>query len=229
MPISGSNDYNVNRTYLIRRAFRRLGHTSPSNDELANAADALNDIVKELDAEGRWLWAITNTESTLSLVASQSSYDVTTDSIASDILELETFAVFRGSNQYEYLTVINKTESLSTIHKEGTGTPLFVHLERHPTMSSQKIHVFPTPSQADTVKYTYRRRLYDFDSSSDNPDFPQEWIRSLSIMLAADLADDFGQPGVKQLLQADAERAKRLMLAANEESSKPSSVPTVYF
>lgn len=44
------------------------------------------------------------------------------------------------------------------------------------------------------LRYIYRRPLWDFDLSTDNPDFPQAWIRILILRLADDLADEI--PGI---------------------------------
>lgn len=37
------------------------------------------------------------------------------------------------------------------------------------------------------IRYWYKRPLYDFDASTDNPDLPQQWTRYLLFRLCADL------------------------------------------
>lgn len=43
------------------------------------------------------------------------------------------------------------------------------------------------------IRYTFKRPLYDFDLSTDRPDFPQALSRYLIYALAYDLADDYGR------------------------------------
>ncbi len=42
------------------------------------------------------------------------------------------------------------------------------------------------------IRFKYKRPLYDFDLSTDRPDFPQAFARFLIYALAYDLADDYG-------------------------------------
>ena len=68
------------------------------------------------------------------------------------------------------------------------------------------------------LRYTYRRPLWDFDLSRDNPDVPQSWIRQLTYRLASDLADDPTMEvavSVRSHLDVKGARAKH-----NVESSK---------
>lgn len=40
------------------------------------------------------------------------------------------------------------------------------------------------------IRYAYKRPLFDFDNSTDNPDIPQAWFRRLKYLLAHDLSDE---------------------------------------
>jgi hypothetical protein len=44
------------------------------------------------------------------------------------------------------------------------------------------------------LRLLYRRPLFDFDTASDTPDFPQQWPRLLLYKLAFDLGDLYGIP-----------------------------------
>lgn len=44
------------------------------------------------------------------------------------------------------------------------------------------------------VRIRYKRPLFDFDTASDNPDFPKQYTRMLKNLLSADLADGMGMP-----------------------------------
>ena len=59
-------------------------------------------------------------------------------------------------------------------------------------------HLFPVPStveqSANTIKYVCQIPFEDFDASTDNPDFPQEWYDALTYGLATRLAPEYGVP-----------------------------------
>ena len=44
------------------------------------------------------------------------------------------------------------------------------------------------------LRLLYQRPLFDFDTASDTPDFPQQWPRMLVYKLAFDLSDLYGMP-----------------------------------
>lgn len=181
----------------------------------------LNAIVKELDTEGRWLWTVSNSESSLTISSGTRSYVTGTASntIATNILALERADLYIGTS-YTPLTIFDKSESIGTYLREGTGQPVGCFLETAPVMTSQKLHFFQTPNGTYTVKYTYRRRLYDFDNATDNPDFPQDWEQKLVKGLAFELAPEFGVPLMEQeKLKNDWKEAKREGMAANAETS----------
>lgn len=226
-----NSDHVITRSQLVRRAFRRIGKFNPTTNDTLQATDLLNDLIKEIDVAGRWLWTISNTQSTLTLTSGNRTYSVATPpaGIESNILSLETFELLEGTS-YTPLIIIDKTESLTTTLRENTGKPTHVFLETAPSMANQKIHLFQTPNGTYTAKYTYRRRLYDFDNASDNPDFPQEWAQKLAKILSYELCAEYGVPlAERQWLQAEAEQARQSGFAANSESSDPTVYETVYF
>lgn len=221
----------INRTKLIERSFRRIGVSSPTATEKANAVDLLNDIIKGLDTEGKWLWAISNTPTLLTLTSGNRTYSVGTapTGIPTYILQLETFDLIQGST-YTPLTIIGKSEAMSTSLREGTGEPSLVYLEKFPSMSAQKIHVFTTPNGTYNAQYTYRRRLYDFDAASDSPDFPQDWAQRLVKILSYELSPEFGIPLTeREILRIEAEGAINKGHASNVDESGQVPVQTVYY
>jgi hypothetical protein len=231
MPNSNSTN---TRTELIQAAFRRIGMDNPSTNEIGLAVGTLNDLVAELDPEGRWLWAISNTETELTLVAGTRSYSVGTapTGIASGILNLETVVLYRSSGAQRIpLKIIDKTESINSFELETTsGEPYLVYLETAPNAADQKIHFLPTPSTADTVKYTFQRSLYDFDSASDTPDFKRSMRLSLQKILSYELSPQYGVPaGERQLLALESAEARRKLFAHNSEKVTCERTQIQYF
>jgi len=226
-----NSDATINRLKILKRAFRRIGKFTYSVTEMANAVELLNDIIKDIDSSGRWLWCVSNTPSTLTLVTNQRSYASGTgaSNIATNILALERVELVQGGS-YTPLTIIDKTESISTILRENTGQPTHVFLENMPSMTSQKMHFFQTPNSAYSIQYYFRRRLYDFDNASDNPDFPQDWAQRLVKIMSYELSMEYGLPLQDiDYLRSQAEDARNKGLASNGEEPTPTVTETVYY
>lgn len=223
-----TSDFTFNGDKLVRMAFKRVGKDYPATNEVNDGWDILNIVLKHLDKEGRFFWATTNTESTLTLVAGQTAYDAGSGAtnVARDIVALSAVAIYRNANDREYLRIVDKWESLTTDEKDaGRSDPYLCYLERAPLSTSQKVHFYPAPASALTIKYTYRRRLYDFDLLSDLPDFPQEHVLPLVKILASELATHVGLPlPERQLFQSEAMMAKRDMKMFNADEVNDSPV-----
>ena len=232
MAIGTTADFSVTRTDLIELAYSILGVTEISNDETALAVKILNAMVRNLDSRGTWLWAIDNTESTLTLVGAQQEYatGATSTTIATDILKLEWCAVLTPSDRKE-LVILDKKSSLRTALKDDTSAePEAVHLERATLRANNKMLFYPTPNSAYSVVYHYRRPLFEFDAASDNPDVPQDWFSTLYKMLAYELSPHFGKPLTeRQLLKAEAEESLKNVDAF--QTDRPAYIPlkTEYF
>lgn len=224
-------NFTITRTELVDAALRMLGNHYPSQTDRSNAVQTLNMRLRVIDTKGRWFWGISNTETTLTLTSGNRSYSVATapTGIASNILDLELFQLWDGVG-YTPVRIVSKEESLNTWEREGTGQPYLVFLERGLTAASNKIHTFPTPDATYTAKYTYRRRLYDFDLTSDNPDLPQDAYDFLKKDLASQLAPEYGKslPEI-QLLSALADKALEDLRAANTQHYDIQPVATEYF
>lgn len=224
----------ITRSRIIQRAFRRVGKFNPTTQETALSVELLNMIVKNLDEEGRWLWAINNTPTNLNLVAGTQTYSVGTvpSGIANNILKLENFELVQGANLVP-LQILTKTEAVETALRESNGTPSAVYLETATNMLNQKIWVYTNPTSNDTAQYYYRRRLYDFDNANDNPDFPQDWGLRIIAVLTFELSKEYGgiNPTERELMRADAENAINQGIAANANESADPTYPlkTIYY
>lgn len=124
-----------------------------------------------------------------------------------------------NSNVYTFTTRINRPLRISSMRRaEGVGSnlteipmiqlshqeyfdlPLKVsngsptHYYYDPQLETGVVHLWQRPSDPETyIKFTYERILEDFDTSTDNPDFPQEWLEVLTYQLAVRLAPAFGK------------------------------------
>lgn len=75
--------------------------------------------------------------------------------------------------------------------KSITGAPVILYYT--PQITNGVCYVWPAPSDvSQRVKITYLRTIQDFDNSSDNPDFPQEWLEAITYNLATRIAPAYG-------------------------------------
>lgn len=208
MPTSGNSNYTYNRDQIITAALRKLGVVaqgeSPSTVQKNEASEALNLMVKAFIAEGMPLWKIA--EYTLTLVADQSSYTVSTRL-------LKVTQAFRTQNTDLDipLRIITRDEYNRMGNKTSTGYPIAVYHD--PRLSSSIVKIYPTPdtgaASTNTVKLTYQAAFEDFDASTDEPDFPQEWYEALVYCLADRLAPEYGiHPTERRLIKEEAREAK---------------------
>jgi hypothetical protein len=232
MTISTTSNFTVTRNDLITQALSYIGVTDPQNEEMALGVNVLNALVRNLDARGEWIWGISNTESTLTTVANQQAYVTGTDpeNIAQNILKLVYISYLQG-NDYIPLIIYDKQSSFLTNYKDDSpGQPQACHLERHNLRSQNRLLLYPTPNSAYTVKYSFRRPLFDFPLPTDNPDFPTEWFLPLQKMLSSELAGHFNKTlAERQWLTAESEKAFQEMIAFNAEKPSYTTLRTEYF
>ena len=74
------------------------------------------------------------------------------------------------------------------------------------TLSNGTLYIWPEPDNVDDViKFTYTDTMEDFDASTDNPDYPQEWLSAIVTNLAYRLAYPYGRYQELPALKAMAE------------------------
>ncbi len=115
-----------------------------------------------------------------------------------------TQARLRNSTDFDrLLKPVAREYYFSIPNKTTESTPTLYHYA--PQLNNATLYLWPTPDSVNLrVKFTYTRTLEDMDSSTDNPDFPQEWLLALGYNLAVFLAPAYGkeskvQQGLGQL------------------------------
>ncbi len=199
-------DFDVTRDQLIDLSLSMLGISEPSSEDRAVAVRVLNSLIRFLDITGKWLHAIDNTQTNLTLVGNQAEYSTgaLATNIATQYFKLEYAAVLIGGEEDPPLVIFSKDEALQTpLRSDTPAQPIAVHLERARLLSDNKMQFFPTPNSAYTVVYNFRRPLWDFDNPTDNPDITSGFALPLQKLLAAELAPHFGTtlPERQQMIQ----------------------------
>lgn len=94
------------------------------------------------------------------------------------------------------LTESSRHDYENLANKDSQGNPTQFYY--NPKRDDGVIYIWQTfDSVREVVHLTTQRSIEDFDLSTDNPDFPQEWYLPLVYNLAAIVADDYYIPEQK--------------------------------
>lgn len=214
-----STSYTLNRDQIIVSALRKIGIIEPSDTTasidsniIANAVVTLNTMVKQWATEGIKLWTVV--ELTLPLVATKTTY------LLGPSLDLDTDkplkliqAWIRNTSVTPHIdipmNVISKQEYNILGSKQSTGTSNSIFMD--PGLTSSTLYVYLTPDTLAASTYemhlVVQRPIKDITSSTDTPDFPNEWLNALVWGLADELSIEFDVPlNIRQEIAMRAER-----------------------
>lgn len=210
MATSGSTNWTVTRNDVIKAALRQInaiatGET-PSADEISEASEALNFMVKGWQSEGIGLWLVDT--GTITLVADQQSYTMGSGGDVSIVRPLEIIEArfYNATSENETpMFAISWDEYMSYPDKATTGTPTNYHYK--PNLSLGVFYIWPVwdDTTSDTIKFSFKTEVEDFDAVADNPDFPKEWFRALKYNLAVELSPEYGKEPTPNLIRLAAE------------------------
>ena len=198
MATSGSVDWTVSRDTIIKAALRSIGAIAtgetPSADEIAEASEALNFMVKGWQSEGIGIWLIDTSE--ITLVADQQSY---TMGVGGDLaivrpLEIIEARFYNATSTNEtHIFNISWDEYMSYPDKATKGTPTNFHYK--PNLALGVFYIWPVwdGTAVDTIRFSFKTEVEDFDAAANTPDFPKEWYRALKYNLAIELAPEYGK------------------------------------
>lgn len=199
MATSNSTNFSTTRDDIIKGALRlcgalALGET-PSADQVSEASDALNMLVKAWQADGMALWA--RSEYTLALTLDTKSYTIglgKTVNIPKPLKITQAILHDTQTNVDIPMRIITRDEYLRLGNKSTNGMPIQIYYD--PQRDNGVLYVYPPANSSAVlykqIKFTYQKPFEDFDASTDNPDFPQEWYEALKYGLASRLAGEYG-------------------------------------
>jgi hypothetical protein len=103
--------------------------------------------------------------------------------------------------------------------KSSTGIPQVIAVDSGATGN---LYLYPVPDAAYTLRYMGIEMLKDFDTSTDTPDFPVQWIDAITYGLADSLADEYLLPAterdrISSKARVYREEAKRADSATEDE------------
>jgi hypothetical protein len=115
------------------------------------------------------------------------------------------------------MNLMSRDEYFNLPNKASTGNPVNIYYD--PQLTTGKLYVWPAPDSVDyEINITYQRSIEDFDATTNDPDFPQEWIYALASNLALLMAPQFGK-SVPQELLATAMQSKSVLADWDQEEA----------
>jgi hypothetical protein len=204
MSTSGTTSFSLTRDQIISYALRKLGvlelGVTPDADTVANAANALDMMVKSWITKGIKLWTIT--EITLPVVSGSSSYSIgpTGTSLVTDKPMKLKQAWLRNVSVTPQndipLQIISQNDYNLMGSKFSTGTPNSVYMEVGRDNSILKVYLTPDvyAQTSYQIHLVSQRLLQDVGLATNTLDFPQEWLYALGWNLAAEMAIDYSLP-----------------------------------
>jgi hypothetical protein len=199
MTTSNSSDFSISRDNIIKGALRLVGALAigetPTADQVTEASEALNLLVKSWQADGMPLWARGSYD--LPLTLGTAMYTIGTGQTVNIPKPLKiTQAILHdtSSNVDIPMRIITRDEYLRLGNKTIQGQPIQIYYD--PKRDTGELYVFPPANSATVtykqIRFTYQKPFEDFDASTDTPDFPQEWYEALKYGLATRLAGEYG-------------------------------------
>ena len=199
MPTSGDTTWQLQRDQIIAAALRKVGFAegeTPNATQISYAAEALNAIVAALRADGMPVWAMKTFS--FSVTAGTQDYNIGVGQTINTPMPMKLTQAIRvetvGGNrvplniytQYDF----NQLSNFQT----ASGPPVQLYYQPKSTFGTLRLWPIPdsTFASGNTIEITYQRPFEEFDTATDEPDFPSYWTRALIYLLAAELGPEYG-------------------------------------
>lgn len=223
MATATTSTFSLNRDQIIAAALRKIGaydqQATPEAWQITQAAEALNLVVKSLQAHNIFLWTVETVFETeaagTSILIPKTDY--------SDTLDIERIYYKTGATDIT-IQLVDKFDFADITNKEITGKPLKAWVERK--LGQIAIHLWPVLSETLDIYYIRVKRLKDFAAAGNDADFPVHWLEYLINQTAYRLCGEYNIPvNVRQLIKADAQEA---FLLARKSNSEPTDLDVVW-
>jgi hypothetical protein len=238
MATSGSYNYSSSRDQVITRALRIVGAIGQggtgSATAVTEAAIALNDLVKEWNADGMPLWCVreylintlTAATSAYSIGVGLSSPNLNAPAPLKVIHGHRTYTPSGGTAQDSPMLQITRDQYENMSSKASQGVPNMFWYDPPGNLTSGEnvgiVQFYPTWSAAGilltTCTFVGVRPFQDFDVAADVPDFPQGWYNALTWGLADQLSYEYKLPfAERSMITKKAETHKMTALSGGTE------------
>ena len=199
MSTSGITTYQIDRDDLITAALRKLGviatGQTPSADNIADGAIALNMLVANLRTNGLPLWA--RKSYSFTPIINTATYEIGLGKTLNTPYPLHLLQAYRqdSSSTTKINMDIIPNFNFNMYPTASGGLPIQINYQ--PLINYGKINVWPTPDATgatSTITIIYQAPFEYFNSATDTMDFPEEWYLAIVYNLAMLLAPEWGIP-----------------------------------
>jgi hypothetical protein len=245
MALATTYDYATTRDTIISRALRICGAIgqgeTPGTSAITEAAQALNELAKEWEADGMQLWkqetvALTGASAGVSITISTSGSTVT----APAFLKIHHAWYRNTSTSFDTpLRIITKWEYDNFTNKSTQTTPHSIFYDtpgpqNGATPAQGTFYVYPAMSTtwlaSNTIYVTGTVPILDFDSSSNDPDVPQYLINALVWGLADQLCYEYGLGlAERSMISKKAREHKMFAMSYDQEQGSLFIIPSREF
>lgn len=212
MATSGDTTWQLQRDQIIAAALRKVGFAegeTPNSNQTNYAAEALNAIIAHLRADGMPVWAMKTFS--FSTTAGTQDYNIGVGQTINTPMPMKLTQGMRvdtlGGNRVPLNIYTQYDFNLLSNFTSTTGTPVQLYYQPKSTFGTLRLWPIPDSTFAsnNTIEITYQRPFEEFDTATDEPDFPSYWTRAIIYMLAYDLSPEYGVSlADRKTLQADA-------------------------
>lgn len=196
MTSSNTYTFSMSRDDIIGGALRLTGAFGDQDaippSDIANCAQALNIICKEMANEGLPLWCVADIP--VPLVAGQSVYNLSVIFNQPRPVRLLDLYLRDSTGNDVSLKIVSRYDYDTLGQKFQRGVPNQAFYD--PQLGAATITLYNSPADSThTLHVVYQRQIQDFNLATDNPDFPQEAYRLLKWCLADEIALEYQAPG----------------------------------
>ena len=199
MATSGDTTWQLQRDQIIAAALRKVGFAegeTPNATQIANAAEALNALITSLRADGMPVWAMKTFSFTPT--AGVMDYNIGVGQTINTPMPMKLTQAERvdtiGGVRVPLNIYTDYDFKLLSNFANTTGTPVQIYYQ--PLSTLGKIRLWPIPdttfATGNTIELTYQRPFEEFDTATDEPDFPSYWTRAIIYGLSAELGPEYG-------------------------------------
>lgn len=122
------------------------------------------------------------------------------------------------------MMALSHEEYFDLPNKENNGNP--THYYYNPDLTTGNLYMWLRPDTPEMYfEVTFERMLEDFDTASDTPDFPSEWLECLTYQLAVRLAPAFGKSNMIPVLGPTADAMLQRAMDFDQEVTSINMIP----
>lgn len=230
MATSGTTTYSVDRDTIITEALKLIEvleeGTSANVDQINDAVDPLQMMLKSFTAQGLHLWKRTSI-SIPTLTAGKATYTIGpsgADITADKPVRLLTVTIKDGNGNEIPMTRLSLQEYEQLSNKSTSGKPIQYYFNPERLISSFTVWPVADSNSAanDSIDIVAQTHIEDVTNGNEEVDVPAEWYEVIKYQLAVRLAPMYNYPLESRLLLR--KEAKELLDNLLDWDSEDSSI-----